>query len=141
MDFGEEGEDKSFVVIDAEPRRPAKVQRVPYKGARPLRTVMATLQELEGRVAELREAGWLRVRVPIDAPDPELNAKVRRLLPNAVTVAIELPEAVPAETSRPPLGSPPKEIFRSYFRGRHGRDPDDALMTAFEDLMAQSEEI
>jgi exonuclease SbcD len=140
LDFGEEGEDKSFVVIDAEPRRPANVQRVPYKGTKQLRTVQATLQELEARATELREAGWLRVKVPIDLPDLELNTKVRRLLPNAVSVAVELPEGLIAQNSRPPAGSPPQELFRAYFRDRHARDPDDVLLTAFQDLMEQAKE-
>jgi exonuclease SbcD len=140
LDFGEEGETKSFVVIDAEPRRPAKIQRVQYKGAKPLCTVRATLTELETRAAELRKAGWLRIRVPISTPDPDLNAKVRWLLPNAVVVAVELPEPSTAETSRPPAGSPPADLFRAYFRARHGREPDEALLTAFGDLLAQTRE-
>jgi hypothetical protein len=140
MDFGEEGEDKSFVVIDAEPRRPAQVQRVRYKGAKPLCTVRATLQELENRAAELREAGWLRVKIPIDTRDPELNTQVRRLLPNTVKVDFDLPEVPLAETSRPPAGSPPRDLFRAYFRSRHGRDPDDVLVAAFDDLLGQARE-
>ena len=141
LDFGEEGEAKSFVVIDAEPRRPAKIKRIPYEGAKPLRTVRAGLSELETRSAELRESGWLRVRVPLDIPDPDLNSRVRQLLPNAVVVAVELPERpVPTET-RPASGSPPIELFRAYFRDRHGgRDPDEALLVAFHELMAQAKE-
>jgi len=137
LDFGEEGEQKSFVVIDAEPRSPASIRRVPYKGAKPLRTVRASLQELEAQTTELSQAGWLRIRVPSVSRDPDLNAKVRRLLPNAVTVAVELPEALPSESLRPPAGAPPKEVFAAYFRDRHGCEPDEALIAAFEDLMAQ----
>jgi len=37
LDFGEVGEEKSFVVIDARPRQPARVERVPYRGGTPLR--------------------------------------------------------------------------------------------------------
>jgi DNA repair protein SbcD/Mre11 len=140
LDFGEEGEEKSFVVIDAEPGRPANVQRVPYKGTKPLCTVRATLQELEARTAELRHAGWLRIKVPTETPDPELNTTVRRLLPNAVTVAVELPEMPPEQTFRPPAGAPPQELFCAYFRNRHAREPDEALIVAFEELLLQAKE-
>src|SRR5207249_4918701 len=36
LDFGEAGEEKSFVVVDARPRQPARLERVPYRGGKPL---------------------------------------------------------------------------------------------------------
>lgn len=137
LDFGEEGEEKSFVVIDAEPRRPAKIRRIPYQGGKPLRTVRAGLAELEARAAELRASGWLRVQVPLDVPDPEINSTVRRLLPNAVAVAIDLPEVPVTANTRPSAGSPPIDLFRAYFRDKHGRAPDEALVAGFNDLLTQ----
>ncbi len=49
LDFGEEGEPKYYNVIDARPRQAARVEPRPYVGARPLRTVTVTQDEV-GRV-------------------------------------------------------------------------------------------
>jgi len=97
LDFGEAGEEKSFVVVDARPRQPARIERVPYRGGKPLAIVRATLEQLRVNAEQLREQGWLRVEITLPARDPDINSKVRRLLPNAVSVDVELPEA-----ERPP---------------------------------------
>jgi DNA repair protein SbcD/Mre11 len=140
LDFGEEGEEKSFVIVQAEPGRPARIERIRYEGAKPLRTIRAGLAELEARSTELATYGWLRIRVPIETFDPDLNSRVRRVLSNAVAVHVELPEAPADGNNRPPAGTPPIDVFRAYFRDRHGSEPDDALVTAFDDLLAHAKD-
>lgn len=139
LDFGEEGEQKSFVVVEASAGTPARVERVPYEGGRPLRTVQASLSEIEARVGELREAGWLRVRVDVERPDPEVNQRVRGWLPNAVSVDVVLPEADEDEPA--PLVTladhRPREVFAAYYEGAHGRHPDGALLDLFDELYAE----
>jgi len=79
MDFGEEGEDKSFVLIDARAGQPARIERVPYRGGRRLRRLRADLATLERDAPALRESGdLLALSVPLRVADPELNARVRR---------------------------------------------------------------
>lgn len=73
LDFGEVGEEKTFVLIDARPRQPVQVEQIPYKGGLPLRSVRKGLLELEREAGSLSERGWLRVRV--------LSLLVRRILP------------------------------------------------------------
>jgi exonuclease SbcD len=97
LDFGEAGQAKSFVVIDVKPGQPARVQRIAHEGGKELHDLRLTLPKLEGRAADLRTAGWLRVTVPLSEPDPDLNRKVRELVPNALTVHAELPN-VPLPT-------------------------------------------
>src|SRR5262249_46890942 len=80
LDFGEVGEEKSFVVIHAEPGQPAHIERVPYAGGKSLIEVRMTLPELEQEAERLRDAGWLRVTVPLAERDIDLNRKVRHLL-------------------------------------------------------------
>jgi exonuclease SbcD len=112
LDFGEAGEEKSFVVIRAEPGRPARIERVPYRGGLPLREVRKTLEDLDREAEALRASGWLRVTVPLEVPDIELNSKVRRLLGSAaVSVDYELPARAepPAEVDR--RGLHPPELF------------------------------
>lgn len=141
LDFGEEGDLKSFVVIDAVAGAPATITRVPYEGGRSLHTFALPLAELEARADELRAAGWLRLRVPGDRPDPDLAGKVRRMLPNAVVVEVVLPEREDADPqfTLPASDDPPRELFRAYFQGKHGRDPDAAVLAAFDGLLAAAD--
>ncbi len=141
LDFGEEGDAKSFVVVDAVPGTPAKLTRVPYEGGRTLHTVTASLAELEAQADELRDLGWLRVRVPCERPDPDVAGKVRRLLPDTVVVEVQLPERDEAtpDLHLPAADQPPRELFRAYFAHKHGRDPDPAVLTAFDALLATAD--
>jgi exonuclease SbcD len=137
LDFGEAGQDKSFVVIDVEPGLPARVSRVPYEGGRPLLDLKLTPAELESRAEELRAAGWLRVTVPLDDPDPDLARKVRERLPNALVIRPELPHQE-ASTSDTRSGKCPLEMYRDYHQQEHGRPPDASVEEAFERLYSQS---
>lgn len=137
LDFGEIGEEKSFVVIDARPRQPVRAERVPYEGGRPLRDVRATLAELERDATQLREQGWLRVKVPLPARDPELNAKVRRLLPNAVSVHEELPASETTNNVVRTSAMSPADAYRTYCQSEHGSVPEDCLVEKFTTLYAE----
>jgi exonuclease SbcD len=141
LDFGEADEDKSFVLVTAQPLQPARVERVAYEGARPLRRVRHTLAELEREAERLAAAGWLHVRVPLSWRDPDLAAKVRRLLPNAVRIEAELPQAdeAPAHQAASPRGAPPAELYQAYHLRQHGRAPEPALVEAFERLRHDEE--
>jgi exonuclease SbcD len=140
LDFGEQGEEKSFVVIEARPRSPARVERVAYEGGTELETITAGLERLERDAEELSHSGYLRVKVPLPTPDPDINSKVRRLLPNAVVVEVELPQG-PEEKdeTRPPRGAPPRELYRAYLLNRHGNEPEPDLLEAFDRLHEGSE--
>ena len=54
LDFGEVADEKSFVVIEVNPGRPPRVERVPYEGGKALGHWEGTLAELE------RDAGNLQ---------------------------------------------------------------------------------
>ncbi len=139
LDFGEAGEEKSFVVVEAQPRAPASITRIPYQGAKPLAQVRHTLSELEREAARLRAGGWLHVTVPLALRDPDLAVKVRRLLPNAVRVEAELPAAAETQSVALPRGTPPGVLFTAYHERTHGRPPEPALLAAFERLRADED--
>lgn len=129
LDFGEVGQEKSVVVIDVRPDQPAHIELVPCRGGRPLEDVYATLAQLE-RDAHRYTNSWVRVTVPLAEPDPDITRKVRRMVPTAVVVKVELPEAKDAPRSRS-QGLSPKELFSNYFRAEHGRDPEPELIDTF----------
>lgn len=139
MDFGEEGEDKSFVLVEAKPGQPARLERIRYEGGKTLHTVTETLAGIEARADELRTKGWLRVKVKLDELDVDINRKVRGLLPNVVAVDIELPERE-GEVSEGTLSladNAASEVFRAHYRRRHGVEPSDGLIRLFEELEEQ----
>ena len=91
--------------------------------------------------ARLSARGWLRVRVPLKVADPDVNSKVRRLIPNAVAVEIELPEkAEEKDPSRPPGGSPPRELYQAYFQKEHGSEAEQQVVETFDRLLAAADQ-
>lgn len=143
MDFGETGEEKSFVLVDARPGQPARMERVPYRGGKQLKRVRATLKDLERDAAALAGPDLLlAVQVPLETPDPDINARVRGLLPNALRVDVELPAArtlfdAPAAAARA-HATDPAELYAAYVRQSRGEaalEPE--LLQAFKDLYAE----
>jgi exonuclease SbcD len=135
LDFGEAGEEKTFVLIEATPRKPVRVQHVPYEGARPLIDIRMGLDELQRDADRLRGLGHLRITVPLGGVQPDVNREVRNLLPNAVAVALDVPEVTESSSERPPAGSPPRDLFAAYYRRTHGSDPHEAILTEFDRLL------
>ena len=137
MDFGEAGEEKTFVVVTSSPGEIATVEHVPYEGGLPLFDIRATLEEIEETAEEHRE-GWLRVTVPLTEKDPDLNRKVRELLPNALVVRAELPEPEELPDVRLEKGLSPVGHYRSYHLRMHQQEADWAVLEAFQNLYDQA---
>jgi exonuclease SbcD len=136
LDFGEAGQQKSFVVVDVKPGLPARVHRVHHEGGKPLADLRLTLAELEAREQELRNAGWLRLTIPLGEPDLDLARKVRQRLPNALVIRPELP----TRQETPPAcraGKSPVEMYRDYHAREHGRPPAPCVEEAFQTLYAR----
>ncbi|MEQ1731198.1 MAG: hypothetical protein ABL982_22745, partial [Vicinamibacterales bacterium] len=139
LDFGEVGQVKTFAVIEVTPGKPPRVDRVPYEGGVQLGEWSGTLPDLEASVERLGAFGYLRVRVSLDAPMPELNRRVRQLLPNVVVVDAVLPELEPGRPDPVAVSAAPADRFRAFHQRRHQRLPDDAAMTLFNELYALAE--
>lgn len=137
MDFGEAGEEKSFVVVTARPGKRGSVEQVPYQGGLPLVDLRAPLAELE-ETAHWHRRGWLRVTVPLEEKDPDLNRKVRALLPNALVVRAELPEPLVPPEAKLELGISPVGHYGAYHLRAHQAEADLAVLEAFETLYDQA---
>jgi exonuclease SbcD len=137
MDFGEAGEEKSFVAVTASPGKPAKIEHVRYEGGQELVDIHASLDELE-KTADKYRTGWLRVTVPLTERDPDLNRKVRELLPNALVVRAELPEPEEQPEIRLEAGSTPVEHYAAYHLRAHQRKADLEVLETFRNLYDQA---
>lgn len=131
MDFGEVGQQKTFVRIDASPGRPAAIRHIPYEGGLPLLDVRLTLAEVEESAERLRAGCWLRVTVPLNEKDADIGRKVRRALPNALVVRSELPERAETEVARPAKGASPADLYAAFHLREHKAPPATEVLDAF----------
>jgi DNA repair protein SbcD/Mre11 len=151
LDFGEISDEKSFVVVEVKPGRPPRVERIPYQGGVRLGEWSGTLSQLERDAPTLERFGYVKVKVLLDQPLPDLNRRVRQLLPNVVVVETVLPEAAYAadaaddcagasggagagDQARDAAAMAPVDRFRSFYRREHQRDASDETLTLFSDL-------
>ncbi|MBI5494438.1 MAG: exonuclease SbcCD subunit D [Deltaproteobacteria bacterium] len=134
LDFGEAGEEKGYLLVDVEPGQPTRATRLPYQGGRPLRKVAGSLAVLERDAESLRASGWLHVTVALQGPEPDVNGRVRRLLPNAVSVEVERPSQAPPPAGVHASALPPRALYAEYVRASRGAEPGDALLDAFDGL-------
>ena len=108
LDFGEEQQDKSVVVFEAQPQKAPKVELVPITAGRRLRTVTASLQELE------------RLRRRVDRGLPARAREGRRPDPRPRRAR----EGAAAERARRDGGPPPRPAEQERRRKKpHPRRP------------------
>ena len=140
LDFREVGQEKTFVFIDATPGWPAQIQHVPYEGGLPLQDIRATLAELEADAARYRDGCWLRVTVPLADRDPDINRKVREILPRALVVRVELPAPTDDTVEKPAAGASASEHYSAYHQRQHECALDPMVLETFEELFQQTAE-
>jgi exonuclease SbcD len=136
LDFGEEQQEKSVVVLEVQPRRPPSIELVPITAGRRLRTVEASFVELE-RSAEAWTDDYLRVRVKVDAPTPGLADRVRELLPNALDVTVDHPRnggGTREDRAKGRVKLAPAQLFAAYYEQRHQTLPPAELRQLFDQI-------
>ncbi|MGH8885277.1 MAG: metallophosphoesterase family protein [Egibacteraceae bacterium] len=120
LDFGETGDDKAVLLVEARPGTPAEVRTVRLSAGRRLRTIRGGIDELEALAAQTGD-DHLRVVVRGQARAGLADA-VRALFPDAVEVAVETPEAQAAQRRPVRLGRCPGELFAEYLAERAAED-------------------
>lgn len=145
LDFGEVGEEKMVILVEAEPGRPPHIQPVRLSGGRPLRRLEGTLDDLQAKASAVGKALCL-VTVHTESPTADLSEKVRALLPEATllqvvescaarkVVALKKEDAQVAEPTF-------EELFREYLAetGTKGASVD-RVVSAFSALLAAVEQ-
>ncbi|MGH9170666.1 MAG: metallophosphoesterase family protein [Acidimicrobiales bacterium] len=113
VDFGEEGDDKHVLVVEALPGVPITGPRkVRLETPQRLRTFRGTFSELT-QVAGEMSGDLLRVFLKEKAR-AGLADEVRRLVPNAVDVFIDRSDETAAAPSRDSRSRSPRELFSTY---------------------------
>jgi exonuclease SbcD len=88
LDFGEaEREHKAALLVDVSADTPARVEQLPLRSGRRLRTVQGSLEELRSRRDRIDPDAYLRV-VLDEAPRPRLAHDVREEFPQAVDISL-----------------------------------------------------
>jgi exonuclease SbcD len=121
IDFGEEGEDKSIVFVEAKPRSTARVEVLPLSGGRRLLSVSTSLAELSS-IAERCAGRLCRVTVHTERPVTDLAERVAAALPGASIV--DVVEDCPATRI-------------SAIEDRDG-GADQSLLELFDDFLAEN---
>ena len=135
LDFGEVDQDKSVVLVEAAPRKPARAREIPLSAGRRLLDVTGTLDEILALSPDV-DRSYLRVKVKTDGPVPGIADRVREVLPGAVAVEIDYQRA---DGGRPDVAIrtlQPRDQFLHYFQHTHQADPDPDLMVAFDRMYA-----
>jgi exonuclease SbcD len=130
LDFGERGQLKRVVIVEAHPETPVTIQSVPLASGRRLREVVTTPDRLP---RQDNSTDFLRVIVQTDKKVYGLSQKVAASLPNAVVVQQEFFNPPPDE--RPSLGlQNPRERFRQFVKEEKGLPVSDEILAAFDTL-------
>lgn len=87
LDFGEVGENKRMLAVEAEPGRPARLTSIPLTRGRRLHAFAGTLESLARAACDIGDS-ICKLAIDTDEPDAELSRKVRELLPRATVVQV-----------------------------------------------------
>ncbi|MFH8789106.1 metallophosphoesterase family protein [Streptomyces roseoverticillatus] len=143
LDFGEAGEAKSVVIVDADPGRPVRVMPRPLSSGRPLATFTGTLDELRSMAGEYAGA-FLKAVITGEEADAQLGRKVAEIVPDAILISAALAwEASPDTVLDTEPGDEPDlpDAFRAYLaeQGLPGSGAQDTV-TTFVRLLGELDE-
>ncbi|MFL6052789.1 MAG: exonuclease SbcCD subunit D [Actinoallomurus sp.] len=146
LDFGEENETKSVVLVDANPGRPTRTQIIPLRSGRRLMTFTGDLEHLATQADQIGNA-FVKAIIDVEGPSPGLATAVQAIIPHATLV--DLQERHPGWEEVPVLGAHSEiepepeltDVFREYLTSEGGIAPQrlDHVQQAFTDLLSAAE--
>lgn len=146
LDFGEAGETKSVILVDAHPGKPTITRQIPLTAGRQLRHFTGNLEDL-ARKADEFGSDICRITITTDTFDASISDKVRKLLPRAAIVRNNQAAAdhklaaealVPRDDTDPPGMA---EAFADYLHteGTHQAPAETVLGLMREYITAEAE--
>ena len=141
LDFGEEGEDKVTVIVEAAPGRAARIEPRPIVSGRRLLRVAGSLSEIPS-YAEAARGKLVHVTVRSDEPVPDVTDQIGAMLPEAVILEVAEDIAsrrltILTETDTATVAEPSmQELFHQYLTqvGTRGSAAADRVLASFEAL-------
>ncbi|MDQ3767130.1 MAG: exonuclease subunit SbcD [Actinomycetota bacterium] len=134
LDFSDDDEPKTTLIVEAFPGTPAKVRAVPMKAGRRLRTLTGTVAEL-ARVVGTTGDDLLRVRVQEQAR-AGLGDEVRTMFPETVDVMAAPIESATRDYDRSASSGNPRALFGEYLAERNVGD--ERLSELFDRLLEET---
>ncbi len=137
LDFGEAGEDKRVVIVDAEPGRLAVAQTVPLEGGRRLVRVTGAWDQIEARADELADL-YCDLTVTTSGTDATLAERARDAFPFLVKVRAQRPASAAAE--RLVKGARTwDQLYADYYRREHDADAPPELLALFREVLEEAD--
>lgn len=87
LNFGEEGETKSVVVVEASPGRRTKTEIIALRSGRRLKSFAGTIEQLAVQTDLIGDA-FVKAVIDVDGPSPGLSAAVQAVIPHATIVEL-----------------------------------------------------
>ncbi len=134
LDFGEAGEQKRVVIVEAKPGIHATTRSVPITAGRPLVQVSGPWSDIAART-DLDEM-FLDLTVTTDGPQPGLMDDARERFRHVVKVRADY-ERIEVER-RGAIGRPLDELYSEYHQEAHSADAPEVLLDLFREV---SEEV
>ena len=132
LDFGECGQQKRVVIVDARVASPTNVESIALVSGRKLRDVVTTIDRLPSVAGEVG-SDFLRVVVRARARISGLSQHVSAALPNALAVEQDL-MTTPAVVPPSPDQRSPRERFRQFLREQKNLAVSPEMLEAFDRL-------
>jgi len=136
LDFGEAGETKRVVIVDAEPGRLATVSSIPLTSGRPLVRAEGTWDELDARAGELRDV-YLDLTVRVGGTDTDLGRRAADSFPFLVNVRPYRPTGEPRARSVADQRPTDDEQYADYYRRDTGEEPPPALLGLLREILEE----
>jgi len=136
LDFGEAGEQKRVVVVDAEPGRLAVAESIPLQSGRPLVRVQDTWDAIEARADELAGV-FLDLTVKTSGTDMTLAERAHQAFPFLVRVRAQRPAGADRDRMSKDHRSW-EELYAEYYRREHDEDAPAELLALFRDVLEEA---
>jgi exonuclease SbcD len=137
LDFGEAGEVKRVVIVDAEPGRLAVPESVPLEAGRRLARVTGTWDQIEARADELADL-YCDLTVTTSGTDATLAERAREAFPFLVKVRAHRPPSAAAE--RLVKGARGwDELYADYYLREHQEDAPPELIALFREILEEAD--
>lgn len=137
LDFGESGERKGVLIVDAEPGGRAEVRSVPLVSGRRLIRLAGTIEEVVAESKSFEDA-YFRIEID-DSPRSGLAEEVMKLIPGTVEVRVRSgSDGQGGEPTPARIGRQPHELFSEYLDQKQIEVP--GLIELFNELLEEVHE-